>query len=144
MSRVRLSGVIGVGADDAFGLVVASAIEIDAVVYCASALSCFVCRDHTTHHYGVDSRCDGDVDAAARGIVPPRYPRYCSGHRAACDGIRCFDSLHRHLVSTVCFHRLAVDDASPDLQFRSAAASNGDLRPLIHHLSPSTLLFAPH
>lgn len=128
MRRIWLSGVTGGGADDAFRLIVASAIEIDAVIYCVSELSCFACRDYVTHrHHGVDGGCDGNVDAAARRIVPPRYPRCRSGHRAACGGIRCFESLHLHLDSRVCLHRLAVDDAFPDL-LSAVASIGGDFR----------------
>ncbi len=96
--RIWLGGVTDSDAGGIFRLFVASAIDFDAVTYFASDFSCCAGHAHAIHHYGVDGGCDGDADSGARDVVPPRYPRYYSGHRGACGRLRCSDDLHLYLA----------------------------------------------
>ena len=110
-----LGGVTDGNADDVFHLIEASAIEIDAVTYFASDSSSGADRAHKTYCHSVDGGYDGDADAGARSIVPPRYPRYYIDHRVACGEIHISDGLHLYLASNFCLHGLALDYASPHL-----------------------------
>ena len=110
-----LGGVTDGNADDVFHLTEASAIEMDAVTYFASDSSPGDDGGHKTHSHSVDGGCDGDADAGARSLVPPRYPRYYIGHRVACGEMQFSDDLHLYLASNVCLHDLALDYASPRL-----------------------------
>ena len=123
-------------ADDISRLIVGSAIEIDAVTYFVSdALYCAV-RVHTIRFYRVDGEYDGDADAGVHYVVPPRYPRCCSGHRGACGWMARSDDYDPYIDPVICFHGLASLHASPHLHRQSAVASTGDdFRCSFHHMS---------
>lgn len=136
MKRIWLGGVAYWHADDISRLIVASAIEIDAVTYFVSDFSCCAVCVHTTHLYRVDGEYDDDADAGVRYVVPPRYPRCCSGHRGACGRMRCSDDLHLYIAPKICLHGLALLHVSPHPHRQSAvASSDGEIRCSGHHIS---------